>query len=226
MKITPPASVTTAGSSQVEPIPQPAPVDCKQTADAAEKRHLAALQAVQTVSAQAAQIRNHVSDHLTDQLALCLAASLAAAWLQPPETTPGHNRNHNPINLPLEDRPQCNRSRPSAVPSPLPSDGRGEGQGEVRVPFTPNPPFPEADSAALLNRIKELSPLLLQLRRGDQYGEWLQIQRQWQALATLKHQDHLAAQKAKTEVVPRSLRDDGGFSQETLDKTIRALNLF
>jgi len=207
MKITPPTEVTTAGSSNVEPVPQPEPADCEQTAYAAEKRHLAALQAVQTLSAQAAQLRNHVSGHLTDQLALCLAASLTAAWLQPPEPAPDPNLN------------------PPTFPGPAPSPGtQPNPQSAIRNPQSAR--SPEADSAALVKRLKEFSPLLLHLRRGDQYGEWLQIQRQWHALATLKYQDQLAAQKAKTEAVPRSLRDNGGFSQETLDKTIRALNLF
>jgi hypothetical protein len=156
-------------------------------------------------------------------LALCLAASLAAAWLQPPETKNIAEGETNTQSAPSSVLSAVGPAKAEALPEEEIRNLPRRSQAKAGPQSTTSP---EADSAALLNRIKELSPLLLQLRRGDQYGEWLQIQRQWQALATLKHQDHLAAQKAKTEVVPRSLRDDGGFSQETLDKTIRALNLF
>ena len=111
-------------------------------------------------------------------------------------------------------------------PEPEDRDQRAQEnpQSAIRNPQSKIPQSPR--SAALLKRLKEFIPLLLPLRRGDQYSEWLQIQRQWQILAAQKHQDHLAAQKAKSDVPPRSLRDDGGFTKETLEKTARALNLF
>ena len=63
------------------------------------------------------------------------------------------------------------------------------------------------------------------LRRGDQRDERLQISRQWLALSTQRHQDRLAAQKAKTESA-RKPRHGGGISDETIAQIEKDLNLF
>jgi hypothetical protein len=168
----------------------------------ADRRHQATLQAIQALSAQTAQLRQAGAASIADQLALSVAASLTVAWLQPPQ-------------------PKSNDSPVGRVPS---RGAEPNPQSAIRNPQSP--PSPETDPAALFQHVNKFSPLLVPLRRGDHYAEWLQIQRQWHALASLKHQDHLAAQKTKTNPVPRSLRDDGGFTKETIEKTAKALNLF
>jgi len=227
MKITRPPALISTPSSNLAPVPHPGPADSKQTTGGPDRRQTAALlQALRTLSAQTAELSQAAAAPITDQLALSFAASLTAAWLQPPDsnstsegdpsiaTDPNPNPNLNPPS------PVCRMPFRGAEPNP---------QSAIRNPQSPdssirNPQPP--DSSSLLQRLKEFSPFLVLLRRGDHHAQWLEIQRQWHALSSQRHRDHLAAQKAKTEVVPRSLRDDGGFSQETLAKTIRALNLF
>jgi hypothetical protein len=229
MKITRPPTLLTPASTPAEPVTRRDPAICRQTGSPADRRHLANLQAIQTLATQTADIRQVASDSITDQLAVCVAASLTATWLQPPEskglgesaasTPPDPTQIPNPN---LNPNPNPNPPSPSG---PVPSPG-AEPNPQSAIPNPQSPPSPETDSAALFKRIKKFSFLLARLRRGDHYAEWLQIQRQWHALASVKHQDHLAAQKAKTNPVPRSLRDDGGFTKETIEKTAKALNLF
>jgi len=173
-----------------------------------DPRHLAALRAVQTLAAQAAELRQAAGGSITEALTVSVAASLTVAWLQ---SAPAQADAAVPENPPWERRDGRDGGDAGVAMNP---------QSEIRNPQS------QPNASAEFQRVKEFAPLLGLLRRGDQYAEWLQIQRQWHALAAVKHQDHLAAQKAKTDSVPRQLRDDGGFTKEVIEKTVKALNMF
>ena len=112
-----------------------------------------------------------------------------------------------------------------AVPAPLGDQLAACLAGDLAEAWmrpNPNPAAP----ADPLKRVKELSPLVAVLRRGDQAAERLEIRRDWLRLVSQIHQDRLAAKKAKTGQFPRFPNPDGGISEETIAKIERELNLF
>jgi len=88
-----------------------------------------------------------------------------------------------------------------------------------------SPAFPSAPRDPL-QRAKDLGPLVALLRRGDHRAERLQISRQWLDLSAQRHQDHLAAQKSKSEQALQPIRHQGGVSKETIAQLAEDLNLF
>jgi hypothetical protein len=205
MNTIPSCPAIAAPSSDGEPSNQSGPNDGPPDGCPPDARHLAALRAVQTLAAQAAELRKAAGGSLTEALAVSVAASLTVAWLQPAPAQ---------ADAAVPENPQWERR-----------DGRDGGVAMNPQSAIRNPQSQPAASVEF-QRVKEFAPLLGLLRRGDQYAEWLQIQRQWHALATAKHQNLLAAQKAKTDSVPRQLRDDGGFTKDVIEKTVKALNMF
>ena len=88
------------------------------------------------------------------------------------------------------------------------------------------PPAADSPPADPIQRARQLGPLVALLRRGDLYAERLQIRRQWLDFASQRHQDHLAAQKAKREQFLQPVRHEGGVSKETIAQLAEDLNLF
>jgi hypothetical protein len=82
-ELPPPASAT-ADNAAAQTLTKTDLTACKQTSCSPDPRFVSALQSLQTLTAQASEIRQTASGPVTEQIATCFAATLADAWLRRP----------------------------------------------------------------------------------------------------------------------------------------------